>query len=103
MKPKELILSILENERRKNLLFKMFNREASFTELKKKAEIENNTTLSRDLDFFDSNGMIVNIFGRTEDGHYSFYRLNHYGRRITEIVKELDSLAEEKADKAIPA
>lgn len=103
MNPKDLILYILKNTRQKKILLEMYTGEISFTELKEKSNIDNNTTLSRDLDFLDSNGLIVNIFERKEDNYYSHYQLNHYGRRIAEIVKELDEIAEKRADEAILA
>lgn len=81
----------------------LYDNKVSFTELREKSEIESNTTLSRDLDFLDSNGLIVNVFERGEDGHYSYYELNPYGRRIAEIVREMETMVEEKANRAIPA
>jgi DNA-binding HxlR family transcriptional regulator len=89
MEPKEVILRLLDNKELCGILMELYEGRKSFSDLKEEAEIKNNTTLTRHLDFLDRAGMIVNIFERSEDGSYSHYELNSYGKRVAEIVIEI--------------
>ena len=102
MSVKEVILYLLENERKRSILTKLYENNLSFSKLKKASGIKSNTTLSRDLDFFESVGLIVNVFERTEEGSYSHYELNHFGKRIAQIIMELEEVVDDKI-KEIPA
>jgi DNA-binding HxlR family transcriptional regulator len=101
VEPKEVILHLLENNTHRSVLTELYNDKLSFTELKRKSGIDNNTTLSRILDFFDSVGLIVNIFERTKEGSYSHYELSSYGRRIAQIVLELEKEVDKKVGEII--
>jgi DNA-binding HxlR family transcriptional regulator len=103
MEAKDLIIQLLENERRRGILLELYSGRKSFTELKEEADIGNNTTLSRDLEYLDRAGLIVNIFERTKSGAYSHYELNSYGRRIAEIVIEIEKDVNEKLDDLVVA
>jgi DNA-binding HxlR family transcriptional regulator len=103
VEPKEIILHLLENSIHRNVLAKLYSGKLSFTELKRESDIDNNTTLTRILGFFDSVGLIVNIFERTKEGSYSHYELSSYGRRIAQIVLELEEEVDRKVGDIIPA
>lgn len=96
MNPKDLILHLFKNERKRKVLIELHEGRKSFTELKEEAEIDNNTTLSRDLAFLDSAGLVVKVFERTGTRYYSHYELNLYGRKIAEIVIELERVVNER-------
>ena len=96
-------MHLFENERRRRILVELFQGRASFSQLKKKAEVENNTTLSRDLAFLDSAGLVVNIFERTDERSYSYYELNEYGKRIAQIVIELEGEVDKKSQELVHA
>ena len=95
--PKEAILRILENARLRRVLLELYEGKKSFSKLKEEAEIGSNTTLSRDLEFLDRCGMIVNIFERTNNKSYSHYELNSYGKRVYEIVRDLSTKLDEES------
>lgn len=59
--------------------------------------------MNQTFDSFDEAGMIVNVFGRTEDGSYSHYEFNSYGKKIAQIVIELEEEVEDKIDTIIEA
>jgi DNA-binding HxlR family transcriptional regulator len=103
MKPKQVIMHLFENERQRRILVELYQGRASFSQLKKKAKVENNTTLSRDLTFLDGAGLIVNIFERTDERSYSHYELNEYGKRIAQIVIELEREVNKKAEEVVHA
>ena len=100
---REVILQLLDNKRQREVLAKLNEGKIPFTKLKRNAGIKNNTTLSRDLEYFDSVGLIVNVFERTEEGSYSYYELNHYGRRVAQIVTEIEQEVDRRVGKIIPA
>jgi DNA-binding HxlR family transcriptional regulator len=101
---KEIILELLENERQRKILYELYENEGSvsFKQLKETCKIKSSTTLVRELKFFDSIGVTVNIFERTKEGSYSHYELTHFGKRIAQIIMELEEIVEEKI-KEIPA
>jgi len=99
---REVILQLLENKRRKEVLTKLSEGKIPFTQLKKKTNIKSNTTLSRDLEYLNSVGLIVNVFERTEEGSYSYYELNHFGRRVAQIVTEIEQEVDKKISEVIP-
>lgn len=103
MNSKEIILHLFENKRHRKLLLELFNKKLSFTELKRRGDIHSSTTLTRALDYFDSVGLVINIFERTKEKSYSYYELSHYGRRIAQIVEDLENEIDSKIDEIIPA
>ena len=100
---KQIILHLLENERQRKILTGLYEEKSSFTELKKKSDIRSNTTLVRDLAFFDSVGLTVNVFERTKEGSYSHYELSHFGKRVAQIIIELEQEVDKKIREIIPA
>jgi DNA-binding HxlR family transcriptional regulator len=103
MDVKEVILHLLENERQRKILIELYEGRLSFTKLKEVIDIKSNTTLARDLEFFNSVGLTVNVFERTEEGSYSHYELNHLGKRIAQIIIELEQEVDKKVKEIIPA
>ncbi|MFW9973693.1 MAG: winged helix-turn-helix transcriptional regulator [Candidatus Thorarchaeota archaeon] len=95
---KEVILHLLENKRQRGILMDLYKDKIPFSKLKKKSNISS-TTLARDLKFFDSIGLIVNVFERTNEGSYSYYELNHFGKRVAQIIIELEHEVDERIRK----
>nr|KXH72693.1 MAG: hypothetical protein AM325_01295 [Candidatus Thorarchaeota archaeon SMTZ1-45] len=93
---KEVILHLLENKRQRKILMDLYENRIPFNKLKKKSNIKSSTTLVRDLKFFDTIGLLVNVFERTEEGSYSYYELNHFGKRVAQIIIELEQEVDKK-------
>ncbi|RDE17608.1 MAG: hypothetical protein C4K49_02095 [Candidatus Thorarchaeota archaeon] len=103
MDARDVILHLFENERLRRVLIQLYEGKKSFTALRGEARVGSNATLSRDLEFLDSAGLIVNIFQRTDEGSYSYYELNSYGKRVAQIVLELERTLDKKLGETLVA
>jgi hypothetical protein len=81
LSPKDVILFIMDDKKLRNTLIEIYRGRECFND-------EYLMISERNFDFFDSAGMVVQKY----EGAIFHYELNDYGKKIAEIVLDLESL-----------